>query len=417
VARLVKSAADVRILYVQPAEGFGGAERQSVVLIRRLRELGHDVFPFVGPGQPIRDALESAGITDYVFTDQFPKATIEPLKFRERLRRGVEHLLAWRRAGHAALEAAHTLGGIDLVFASRPLGWAAGGMVARRLGVPIVWRCGSMPTSRAQAIALRWLGRLFPPDALIANANALESLMAGMVKVPSAVIRNGVDLDRFNPRRTAPVFRSALGLENAPVIGVAARPHPDKGFDLLADVVERVSQREPQARVLVAGDDSWRLHYQRRFRERGLGMRVTFLGHVGQMETFYRSCDVVALPSQPREESLPNAVLEAMAMERPFVATTAGHLREVITPGEQGLLTPPDDADGFAGHLVRLLRDETSRRRMGAAGRATVVAQFDDRAIARKLVGLLDAVCRASGHIPAPALRAPQAAVTASAAE
>src|SRR5262249_29300507 len=275
---------DVRILYVQPAEGFGGAERQSVVLIRRLRELGHDVFPFVGPGQPIRDALESVGITDYVFTDQFPKATIEPLSFVERLRRGAEHLLAWRRAGHAALEAAHALGGIDLVFASRPLGWAAGGMVARRLRVPIVWRCGSMPTSRAQTIALRWLGRLFPPNAMIANATALGDIMASLVKVPSHLIRNGVDLERFNPRRSSPVFRSALGIDGAPVIGVAARPHPDKGFDLLADVVERVSRTVPEMRVLVAGDDSWRLHYERRFRERGLASRVKFLSHVGRME-------------------------------------------------------------------------------------------------------------------------------------
>ena len=143
--------------------------------------------------------------------------------------------------------------------------------------------------------------------------------------------------------------------------------------------------------------------------------RVRLLGQRDDVEALLRRSRVFVHASY--EEGMPNAVLEAMAMERPFVATTAGHLREVITPGEQGLLTPPDDADGFAGHLVRLLRDETSRRRMGAAGRATVVAQFDDRAIARKLVGLLDAVCRASGHIPAPALRAPQAAVTASAAE
>jgi glycosyltransferase involved in cell wall biosynthesis len=412
----VKSPLDVRILYVQPAEGFGGAERQSVVLIRRLRELGHEVFPFVGPGEPIRDALETAGIFDYEFTDAFPKATIEPMSFVERVQRAVVHLRAWRRAGRAAQAAADAIGGIDLVFASRPLGWAAGGMVARRLGIPIVWRCGSMPTSRAQTFALRWLGRLFPPQAMIANADALSDCMAGLVDVPSYVVRNGVDVDRFNPRRAQPMFRNLLGIDDAPVIGVAARPHPDKGFDLLADVVERVARAIPRLRVLVAGDDSWQLHYQRRFRERGLGTRVVFLGHVGAMESFYRSCDVVALPSQPREESLPNAVLEAMAMERPFVATTAGHLREVITPGEQGFLTAPDDGDGFAAHLVGLLRDETSRRRMGALGRATVTSQFDDRAIARQLVRILDAVCLANGRIPAPAVPLP-AALAASAVD
>jgi glycosyltransferase involved in cell wall biosynthesis len=392
----------MRILYVQPAEGFGGAERQSVVLIRRLRELGHDVFPFVGPGEPIRNALEAAGISDYIFTDAFPKAAIEPMSLGERVRRGFGNLVAWRRAGWAALAAARAVSDIDVVFASRPLGWAAGGMVARRLGIPIVWRNGSMPTSRAQTLALRWLGRLFPPSAIVANAAALRDLMQSLIDVPNFLIRNGVDLDRFSPRRTAPQFRAALGINGQPVIGVAARPHPDKGFDLLADVVERVAEQVRDVRVLVAGDDSWRGHYERRFRERRLDGRVTFLGHVQDMPSFYRSVDVVALPSQPREESLPNAVLEAMAMERPFVATTAGHLREVITPGEQGLLTAPDDAGGFAAQLVRLVEDETARRRMGAAARATIVANFDDRVIARELAHLLEGVCLANGRIPVP---------------
>jgi len=384
----------MRILYILPAEGFGGAERQGVVHIRRLRELGHDVVPFVGPGRPIRMALEDAGVGDYRFCSDLPQDAPRPLTLVRRVRHGWDTLSAWRRASSCALEVARSAGGVDLVFASRPVGWAVGAVVAHRLDAPIVWRGGAMPTSRLHTLALRTLARWFRPDALITNAMALHNRIAGLIGAPSYLLRNGVDVDRFSPQRAWPRLRAELDIAPAvPVIGVSARPHPDKGFDLLAAVVARMSVRFPTLRVLVAGEDGWRKAIERGFREDGLGARVTFLGHVRDIENFYRSCDVIALSSRANgEEALPNAILEAMAMERPFVATAVGGLNEVVTPGREGLLSPPGNVEAYAHNLGLLLEDETLRRRMGRAGRATIIRGFQEPFVVGQLAQILTRV-------------------------
>jgi glycosyltransferase involved in cell wall biosynthesis len=122
----------------------------------------------------------------------------------------------------------------------------------------------------------------------------------------------------------------------------------------------------------------------------GLSSTVTFLGHVQDIESFYRSCDVVVLTSKSRSiEGSPNAMLEAMAMECPVVATEVGGVAEAVRHGVEGFLVPPDDAARFADCLVALLSDGALRRRMGAAGRAAVLERFDHQVVVSRLAGIL----------------------------
>jgi len=361
--------------------------------MKHLRSMGHDVIPFVGPGRPIQLALEDVGISDYVHSTSFPTDPLRPMSLVRSIRHGLSAIGSWRRAGREALESTARFGGVDLVFASRPIGWAVGAFAARRLSVPMVWRAGTMPSTLGHEIGLRTLARAFRPQALITNAVALDERIASAIGAPSFVVRNGVDVDRFRPAGTRPRFRAELGIAaHAPVIGVSARPHPDKGFDLLGLAVSRLAERYRTLRVLVAGDDGWKDTLQQRFAAAGLSERVTFLGHVRDVENFYRSCDIIALASKPNGEVISNALLEAMAMERPIVATRVGGLHEVVTPGTQGLLSPPGDVDAFTQNLSTLLGEDTLRRRMGVAGRATIVRSFSERAVVEQLSAVLEAV-------------------------
>ena len=70
------------------------------------------------------------------------------------------------------------------------------------------------------------------------------------------------------------------------------------------------------------------------------------------------------------------AVLEAMAMRKPVVATTTGGLPEIVQDGETGMLVPPGDADALTRTVSSLLQDPTRRRQWGEAGRARVAAHF-----------------------------------------
>jgi glycosyltransferase involved in cell wall biosynthesis len=381
-------------MYVQPAEGFGGAERQGVLHIRRLAEHGVDVVPVVGPGETICRALEREGVTDYYFDKDLLHEADGPLSFFGELRDKAAAFRDWLRMQDRLVRLGRVRE-VDLVFASRAFGWVVASPAAHRLGVPLVWRGGSRPTSLGERLGLRALSRLWPPDALIANCEAVRTPLLPLVRPRvSYILPNGVDVDRFDPARVDGRFRRLPGLApGAPIIGFSGRPAPEKGLELLAAVAGRLAHDVPDARLLLAGEFGYRSRYEDLFRRLGLARRATFLGHVEDVESFYASCDVIVLPSREHSiEGSPNAVLEAMAMERPIVATRVGGLPEVVTDGREGYLVPWDDAPGIAAALVRLLQAPELRRRMGAAGRAAVLARYSDRTVVQRLVGVLHAV-------------------------
>jgi glycosyltransferase involved in cell wall biosynthesis len=379
----------VRILYILPAEGFGGAERQGVTHIRTLLELGFEVVPVVGPGKTICHALEREGVRDYVFMEDFLTESDRPLSLLEQIGGKLRAPQVWLSMQHRfqrLLEAR----AIELVFASRSYGWVVGSAAARKLGVPLIWRGGSRITSSMETAGVRFLGSLWPPDALVCNCEAVRRDLAPLLHCPSFIVPNGVDVHRFDPARVEPRLRTELGLPaEVPVVGLAARPAPEKGLELLAEVVGCAVRRVPNLRVLIGGEFGWRGYYQQLFDSLGLGQRVTFLGHLNDVECLYKSCDVMVLTSPERSiEGSPNALLEAMAMERPVVATRVGGLAETVEHGVDGFLVRHDDAAGFAHYLVALLERPELRLRLGQAGRAAVLRRHDDRAVALRLAAL-----------------------------
>ena len=75
-------------------------------------------------------------------------------------------------------------------------------------------------------------------------------------------------------------------------------------------------------------------------------------------------------------EGLGTSLLDAMAASRPIVATTAGGIPEIVEDGVTGVLVPPRDHTALAAAIVRMLKDDEGRRRMGAAGFARVNDRF-----------------------------------------
>jgi glycosyltransferase involved in cell wall biosynthesis len=377
-------------MYILPAEGFGGAERQGVLHMRLLSRFGIDVVPVVGSGSVIGGQLQAAGLRDYVFCPEFPKAMTRPPTLLGQLGRGLDYVVSYFRLRRKliALGRAHR---VDAVFASRAFGWALGSAVGRRLGVPVIWRTGSRPARRAHVAAVRYVARLVAPDLLVTNSDVGGGILRDLLRVRTVVLPNGVDERRFDPARVAPRFRDP---NSSLVVGLAARPTHEKGLELLADVTRLLVGHVPSVRVLIAGDFAWREHFRRRFRELGLDDRVSLLGHVDDIESFYASCDVVVLTSQRRSIELSsNAILEAMAMERPVVVSNVGGMAEVVRDGEHGFLVDPDDAAMFAARIATLLDDRDLRVRMGRAGRATVLAHHRSDAVAARLADLIAHVC------------------------
>jgi glycosyltransferase involved in cell wall biosynthesis len=400
----------VRVVYLQPAERLGGAERQAVLSIKHLPAFGIEVIPVVGPGEPILRALRSAGVTDYFYCPEFPPGFEGPATPLQRFQRRAHHVTAHFLLRDRILEIARQHGA-ELIYASRPYGWVVGGSVAMHLGVPSVWRAGSRTTTRNQRAWLRIGNFRYKPAALVANCQAVADSIHPLLSCPSYQVPNGVDLERFDPATTLPRYRTMLGLGEAPVLGVVARPAPEKGFDALCAALPQLLQRVPSMRLLVAGDYPWRSQYESAI-GRVMNGASRFVGHTDDIESFYRSCDVICLASRELSvEGSSNAVLEAMAMQRAVVATRVGGITEALTDGAEGFLAPPDDPSALAAHLGTLLSSPELRQRMGMAGRATIEARYSARAAVGRLADVLlevGAKFSAPGTQDHPGPRAPR---------
>jgi glycosyltransferase involved in cell wall biosynthesis len=122
--------------------------------------------------------------------------------------------------------------------------------------------------------------------------------------------------------------------------------------------------------------------------ELNLGSRVTFTGKVSQegLRELYSASELVVLPSLYEGFGLPAA--EAMACGTPVVATMAGALPEVLGRGGAGILVPPRDPEALARAIMRTLRDEDGKKRMGHLGRKRAEEYFTWRKVAERTVGV-----------------------------
>lgn len=381
----------MRLMYVLPAEGFGGAERQGVLHIRKLAESGVELTAVVGPGQPVQQALRHYGFTDYHYCADFHGRTHSDMSLLSTLRYDLDYASAFLRSS-AEIARIGRASGTELILAGRSFGWAVAARAARSLGIPYIVRAGSRATSRGALLAIRMLRtRYGRPRALLSNCYAVEKTLINAFDCPGSIVRNGVDTHRFDPDRVQGNMRSALGLADRPVIGLAARPAPEKGMDVFAETVQRCCLAVPEATFLVAGEFGWRRYYEKRFAELGLQEQVRFLGHVEDMPEFFASCDVVILTSLERSiEGSPNAILEAMAMGRPVVASNVGGIPEIITDGMEGYLVHPDDSQGFASRITSIVSEPSLRAALGQAGRATILERYSEHCAMEALTEALN---------------------------
>ena len=186
------------------------------------------------------------------------------------------------------------------------------------------------------------------------------------------IVTNGIDLERVDaepaPEDLAGV-RDAVGDRGGgrPVVVVVARR---KDQQILLRALPAIARPVTVAFVGIHADDELRAA------QAAVPPRhsVVFVPFTDRPLAFYRFATVAALPS--RIEGLSQALLEAMSLGIPVIASAAGGNPELVYPGETGLLVPPLDPGAWARALDRLLGDDALRHRLGRAGQALARSQF-----------------------------------------
>jgi protein-tyrosine-phosphatase len=214
---------------------------------------------------------------------------------------------------------------------------------------------------------------------------------------------NGVDLGRVAATRSRKDTRRALGVDDrALLIGTAGRLSPVKGHAGLLRAARIVLEQLPTARVAVAGDGPLAGELRASAVRLGIDRQCLWLGARSDVYDLMSAMDVFVLPSL--HEGIPMAVLEAMALGTPVVATNVGGIPEVIQHGTNGLLVPAGDDCALAEACLELAADPTRARALGAAARRTVEEAFSHERSGRDLVDAYRSIACVprSGAIPLP---------------
>jgi glycosyltransferase involved in cell wall biosynthesis len=348
-----------RVLYLHGVGEIGGAERDLLVLLKRVDRtkwepclacpegsalavealaMGVPVFPILLP--PWRKLLA---------VPRRPLAILKVARLIRRLRPALVHVndVYW------------------VPFVSWAIKW---------WDIPCVATVRQyLDTRRAGLYHLDRLDRVFA----VSNAVAQVLVDSGFDQKKLMVLYSGIDPLNFSPGAGGGVPRSLnLIPPGAPIIGCVANLQPVKGQDILLLACAKVLKKVPSAHCLFVGLADTKFGNEMRDLAGRLGIadRVHVVGFQQDVRPFLAMMDIVVLVS--RSEALGLALLEAMALEKPVVATRVGGIPEVVEDGVTGRLVPSDDPESLAESLLELLADRELRVRMGRAGRQRVLERF-----------------------------------------
>ncbi|MCR6737141.1 MAG: glycosyltransferase family 4 protein [Afipia sp.] len=347
-------------------------------MARAARDAGFDVHVATSVGSNA-EAIRAEGFTVHAMPFRrgglSPFGAISTILALRQIKRGLSPAIVH----HVGMQIC-VLGGISSLGMATPqvnamtgLGYAFTSTTAKALFLRLVI-----------AIALRFLLNRNHAVFLVQNPDdraALETVGINprhLVRIPGS----GVDTDKLTP----------MPEPDGPItVGFAGRLLTAKGIRTLVAAHRLLRARNVEVQLLIAGDpdpanpDSVRLEEAQRWNsEPG----ITWLGHVEDIATLWRRCHIAALPSH--REGLPKSLLEAAACGRPLIAADAPGCREIVIPGQTGLLAPIEDAQALADAIGELAASQELRKRYGAAARQLVVEKMSSHSIGAAIVALYE---------------------------
>lgn len=261
-------------------------------------------------------------------------------------------------------------------------------MLAKRLGKPVVVsaRGSDLTYLPRSAYPRRWIQwAIREADAIVTVSDSLrrEAIALGAPGAKVRTLRNGVNLQEFQPVARAEARRFAGVPDDASVVASVGNLIPLKGHDLVLEALSGL----PGVHLVVVGGGAEESRLRAVSGSLGLNDRVHFLGRVphDRMAAVYSAADVLVLASS--REGWPNVLLEAMACGTPAIATRVGGVPEIITEPESGRILTERTGDAIAQALALLLDTPPDR----AATRA-YAEKFDWSETVRGLVDVYRSV-------------------------
>ncbi len=389
----------MKVLYVNHTAEISGAERSLLGLLGALPD-SVQAWAAVPPGQ-LAVALERQGVPVSAIAGTAGSLRLHPLHtpraLGEMSRAAVQVRLLARRRRAEVVHANSIRAGLVLGL----------GRLAPAATVVHVRDC--LPAGLVSTASMRLIAAT--ATTVVANSHyTARSVQAAAPGAHLEVVHNAVDLERWDPARIDRArARARLGAagERELLLGVVAQLSPWKGQDTAIEALRLLREEGIDAHLLLIGsakfvaratrfdNEAYVAGLRAQIARAGLGDRVSLLGEREDVPELMRALDVLLLPSL--EEPFGRAVIEAMALGVPVLATNVGGPAEIIDDGREGYLLAPRDAGAWAQAIARIAVSPDRGAALGLAGRRRAQRDFSLEQHARAMLDVYErAVTRAS---------------------
>lgn len=338
----------LRILQVCSArEVIYGAALSLRTLALYQRQAGHSVEFLAFKGKPFAGQMRELG---FPVTEVRVRAKIDPVAIVRMAR-----IIRERR--------------IDVVHTHLSTSSVNGTLAARLAKTPSVATVHGMSGKLSFVAATR----------LIAVSGEVKDHLVAQ-GIPASridVVYNGLEFDA--PAVSSDAMRHQLGLQDlGPILGTVSRVTPLKGIDTAIRTIAHLKKQYPQIRYLVVGDGDAVDPCRTLASDLNVAENVIFYGYQKDVRGYLSAMDLFLFPS--RKEAMGIALVEAMEVGLPTVATRVGGIPEVITP-DVGILREMDDDIGLAAACQSLLENLPTRLEMGSAAQRRARTVFSVEAM------------------------------------
>jgi glycosyltransferase involved in cell wall biosynthesis len=368
----------LRVLYVNHTAEVSGGERSLLTL---LEALPRGIVPHVAtPHGPLEEAVTALGIAVTPIVATGGSLRLHPIH--------TSRAAAEMGVAAAQLHRAARRHRADIVHANSARAGIEVALARVANAARIVHVRDILPAGRVTSASMRLIART--ATVVLANSQfTARNVLAAVPDAPVEVVYPAIDLARFDPSRIdrarARSQLGALGAEGA-LLGVVAQLSPWKGQQTAIEALRMLLDAGIQAHLLLIGsakfvarstrfdNDAYVARLRQLVTSLGLEDRVSFLGERDDIPELVRALDLLLLPSEA--EPFGRALLEAMALEVPVLATNVGGPPELVRDDRDGYLLPPGQPAAWAHAARKILESPDRARQMGRSGRARIAEMF-----------------------------------------
>jgi len=377
----------IKALHIITRLDKGGSAENTFLTIMGLHENGYEVSLMSGQvsdsRQDRREQIRKHGIR-YIFIPELVR-TISPLKDLKALFKIYRYLRKER---------------FDIVHSHTSKAGFLGRLAAKLAGVPVVIHTphghvffgyfGRIKT-KLFIFVERMSSRLADKIIALTYREKRDYLLFNIAKEDKfVVINSGVDLNKFKelPFNEIQNFKRKLGIpEHSLIVGTVGRLVPIKGPEFLIEAAKLIIPKYPSTLFIFTGDGHLRQNLKKKTLEMGVEENVIFLGWRDDVDKIISIYDILVLPSL--NEGMGRALVEAMALGKPIVASDIGGVPDLITHGKNGFLVPPKNPGLLAKYMQILIEKKERRESMGQSGKE-IAFNFSKEIMIEKITALYE---------------------------